>query len=96
MPHLCLWTDAADPAAGLSRNGSCGLVGMQERVRLLHGRLNLTSQTGAGTRVCVEFPLAETDSAPTPVNGAAVAEEEFSSVDHHPTPTESPAHATLP
>lgn len=43
----------------LSRDGSCGLVGMSERVRLLGGTFTLTSQIGEGTRLIAEFPLAE-------------------------------------
>lgn len=53
-----------DPRAGLSRNGSCGLVGMQERVRLLNGTWSLTSRPGTGTRVIAEFPIADTSPAP--------------------------------
>lgn len=49
-----------DPRAGLSRNGSCGLVGMQERVRLLQGNWSVTSRPGSGTRVIAEFPVAAT------------------------------------
>lgn len=43
----------------LSRDGSCGLVGMSERVRLLGGTFTLTSQPGKGTRLVTEFPLVE-------------------------------------
>jgi len=43
----------------LSREGSCGLVGMSERVRLLGGTFTLTSQVGEGTRLVAEFPLAD-------------------------------------
>ena len=46
-----------DSSAGLSRNGSCGLVGMQERARLLHGTWSLSSKPGEGTRILAEFPL---------------------------------------
>ena len=48
-----------DPRAGLSRNGSCGLVGMQERVRLLGGTWSVSARPGQGTRVIAEFPIAE-------------------------------------
>lgn len=48
-----------DASGSLSRNGSCGLVGMQERVRQLRGTLSLTTRPGAGVRVSAEFPLAE-------------------------------------
>lgn len=43
----------------LSRDGSCGLVGMSERVRLLGGAFTVTSQVGEGTRLVAEFPLAD-------------------------------------
>jgi len=43
----------------LSRDGSCGLVGMGERVRLLGGTFTVTTQVGQGTRLVVEFPLTE-------------------------------------
>lgn len=51
-----------DTRGGLSRDGSCGLVGMQERVRQLHGNWSLTTSPGAGTRVIAEFPLTEAAS----------------------------------
>jgi len=38
---------------------SVGLVGMQERVTLLGGRLHIESSPGAGTRVAVTLPLVE-------------------------------------
>ena len=34
-----------------------GVVGMQERVRLVHGRFSVTSRPGAGTQVEVWIPL---------------------------------------
>jgi signal transduction histidine kinase len=37
---------------------SVGLLGMQERVRLLNGRLEIRSREGAGTLVLVEAPLS--------------------------------------
>ena len=51
-----------DTSGGLSRDGSCGLVGMQERVRQLRGNWSLTTSPGAGTRVIAEFPLTEAAS----------------------------------
>jgi signal transduction histidine kinase len=38
---------------------SVGLLGMQERVKLLGGRLEIRSQPGAGTSVVVEAPVNE-------------------------------------
>ncbi|TAK21849.1 MAG: HAMP domain-containing protein [Chloroflexota bacterium] len=37
--------------------GSVGLLGMQERVRLLGGRLRITSRPGEGTILAVEIPM---------------------------------------
>ncbi len=48
-----------DTSGSLSRNGSCGLVGMQERVRQLRGTCSFTTRPGGGFRVNAEFPLAE-------------------------------------
>ena len=44
--------EAADHHAGL------GLVGMRERVRLVHGHIAFHSATGKGTRVEVTVPVA--------------------------------------
>jgi len=43
--------------SALSRNGKLGLVGMQERVRLLDGVLEIKSEPGKGTSVIVEAPI---------------------------------------
>jgi two-component system sensor histidine kinase UhpB len=46
-------------ATGLTAGGrSVGLVGMQERVRLLNGTIEIDSSAGNGTRVTVVVPLA--------------------------------------
>ncbi len=39
------------------RNGGLGLLGMQERVWLLHGTIAVESSPGAGTRIDVTLPL---------------------------------------
>jgi signal transduction histidine kinase len=53
-----------DVARALGHDGaddeSVGLVGMQERVRLLNGRLEITSEPGRGTTVLVSAPVEET------------------------------------
>ncbi len=41
----------------LPRYGMLGLVGMQERVRLLNGTLTFTSELGEGTTVIAELPV---------------------------------------
>ncbi len=46
-----------DPEVALARPGSSGLAGMQERVRLLDGRLTIESKPGAGTQLTAELPL---------------------------------------
>jgi signal transduction histidine kinase len=38
---------------------SVGLLGMQERVRLLNGRLSIESQPGKGTVISIEVPIEE-------------------------------------
>lgn len=38
---------------------SVGLLGMQERVRLLNGKIQIQSQEGKGTEIAIEIPLAE-------------------------------------
>lgn len=48
---------ALDPAAKASE--SVGLLGMQERVHLLGGRLDIRSMAGAGTSIVVEVPVIE-------------------------------------
>lgn len=44
------------------KEDSFGLVGMRERVKLLHGELKITSQPGKGTEIWVKVPLTD----PTP------------------------------
>jgi two-component system, NarL family, sensor histidine kinase DevS len=44
-----------DPAA--TRPGALGLVGMQERLALVGGRLSVESSPGAGTTIAAEVPL---------------------------------------
>jgi signal transduction histidine kinase len=43
--------------AELSRTGKLGLVGMEERARLLGGSLRLESEPGKGTVVVIEAPV---------------------------------------
>jgi len=46
-----------DKVGDLSRSGKLGLVGMEERVRLLDGSLEIKSEPGKGTTVTVEAPI---------------------------------------
>ncbi len=41
-----------------TRDGGLGLLGMQERVALLGGRLAIESRPGAGTTFVAEVPLS--------------------------------------
>ncbi len=43
---------------GGSSGQSFGLLGMQERARLLNGRIDISSMEGSGTRVKVEVPIS--------------------------------------
>ena len=53
-----------DVATALAARSSIGLAGIQERVQLAGGRLEIVSQAGRGTRVHVELPL--TFAVPSP------------------------------
>jgi signal transduction histidine kinase len=60
--HLAVRDDGRgfDPAAAwqrAARGGSLGLLGMEERVHLLGGRMDLRSQPGQGTEIEVHLPL---------------------------------------
>ncbi len=41
------------------RTGRLGLLGMQERVRLVHGKFSIESVAGRGTRVTAQVPLSD-------------------------------------
>ena len=45
----------------LRPDGSLGVVGMQERVKLLNGSIRIESEQGAGTTVVADIPLTEVD-----------------------------------
>ncbi|WP_053227175.1 sensor histidine kinase [Solirubrobacter soli] len=49
---------ADDGRGGAVAGGGSGLVGLQDRVEALRGRLSVTSPVGAGTTLRAEFPLA--------------------------------------
>jgi signal transduction histidine kinase len=59
-PHRVLFT-IRDDGAGFDpqRVRGLGLLGMEERVRRLGGRLTIDSQPGRGTLVSAELPLVE-------------------------------------
>jgi signal transduction histidine kinase len=40
-----------------NKSGSFGLVGIEERIHILHGSFAITSMPGAGTIICVSVPL---------------------------------------
>jgi signal transduction histidine kinase len=41
--------------------GGLGLIGMEERVRMVNGKLSVASQAGRGTRVALTVPLLGTN-----------------------------------
>ncbi len=49
--------DLKGSLADLPRAGKLGLAGMEERVRLLNGKMDIKSERGKGTRVMIEVPL---------------------------------------
>ncbi|MGA2502182.1 MAG: triple tyrosine motif-containing protein, partial [Tepidisphaeraceae bacterium] len=49
--------DAADPQ--LSRPGHYGVVGMRERAGQIGAEFRIESQSGRGTRVCVQLPISK-------------------------------------
>lgn len=52
-----------DMAAALARRDSLGLTGLEERVRLAGGRLEIVSQKEQGTRLHAEFALGGTNGS---------------------------------
>jgi signal transduction histidine kinase len=46
------------------RGGTSGLSGMQERVTLLGGRLEIESRPGGGTRVAADLPVPDGEAGP--------------------------------
>ena len=68
-----LWMEIIDDGVGFDkrksgREDSYGLIGMQERVVLLEGKLNITSKVGQGTTVRVEMPYSgKTEIKPLPI-----------------------------
>lgn len=51
-----------EPADNLAYSGKLGLAGMQERARLIGGRLTIKSRPGKGTLVRLELPVKSTVS----------------------------------
>jgi signal transduction histidine kinase len=52
--------------------GGFGLVGMRERVALVHGRLRVASRPGGGTRLTATIPIERRPSAdPAPPRESA-------------------------
>lgn len=64
-----------------------GLLGMEERVRLVNGRFHIGSRPGAGTIVRVEIPLAPDESAPAVLAGNSTREPNPVTPVSTPTPT---------
>jgi signal transduction histidine kinase len=49
-----------DPEVALKAPNSSGLIGMQERVTLLRGRMTIESSPGSGTTITAELPVDKT------------------------------------
>ena len=47
-----------DGRGGATAGGGSGLIGLNDRVEALRGRLTVTSPPGAGTTLRAEFPLS--------------------------------------
>lgn len=65
------------------RTGRLGLLGMQERVRLVNGKFMVESTPGRGTRIIVRVPLAD-PAAVQPAAGASLLTQ--------PPPSSTPPH----
>lgn len=52
--------DAHQHLRGPRRAGRLGLLGMQERLALVKGHLEIESEPGGGTRLCARVPLPKT------------------------------------
>ncbi|MCG3147035.1 MAG: hypothetical protein PCFJNLEI_00471 [Verrucomicrobiae bacterium] len=61
MVSLAVFDDGRGFAAPADKATSLGLLGMQERLELLGGRLEITSRPGAGTQLIVYIPVENTD-----------------------------------
>ena len=48
--------EVPDDLSSFARRGKLGVIGMQERARLLNGSLTVKSETGKGTTIVVEIP----------------------------------------
>ena len=51
-----------DDIGELPDMGKLGLIGMQERARLLNGQMKIISQPGKGTTIIVEVPLNDSNT----------------------------------
>lgn len=70
--------EQAQSIGDLPGRGKLGLVGMQERARLVGGNLNIESQPGKGTVVQVEIPVELRKIYPEELNLPAARANEFS------------------
>jgi two-component system, NarL family, sensor kinase len=61
--RLCIRDDGVGFDPGREATDGQGILGMRERVKLLNGRLRLTSRPGRGTVVNVRVPLHREDAA---------------------------------
>ena len=66
---------------GEKRNGCLGLLGMQERVRLVNGSFSIDSAAGNGTRIRVGVPI---DPPPKGRSGQARCDGDLAALTPHP------------
>jgi signal transduction histidine kinase len=64
-----------------------GLLGMEERVRLVNGKFNIESRPGAGTIVRVEIPLESSASPAAEAGGGAAAHSSTPLLQKQPIPS---------
>ena len=53
---FCRYDGSGFDVLSASRNGSLGLVSMEERVRFVGGELDVSSKLSVGTRISVRIP----------------------------------------
>lgn len=81
VEHDCIWMSVGDNGVGLPlkarhKTGSFGLVGIEERVKILGGTFDIESEPGNGTTIRVEVPLDTVRPDPIPPNESVGAHGE--------------------
>jgi signal transduction histidine kinase len=60
--QLCV--EVRDDGAGGAQADGSGLVGLRDRLAILHGRLRVESPAGGGARVAATIPVTPNDQQP--------------------------------